>query len=324
MYSRIKWGQFLRYEGVQDRPAPHTLLDTSQSAVREADPVWSSRCGLEPRWALDGTPGGAQPHHTSTAVSHCVTGHVTRVSEVVASPSSSRRVNLQPPPEQPEAERSLTWAVHGAAVLLSQRACLRSERGRYGACECAAAAAAAAAAPSADTEAAVSSAIDQLQRFIAIVTGLFLVGPQQAHYTPKKEGIKDKRIPKRRSRLRRATTATATAAASAAAAAAAAASPAPTAGCTTCPRRRGRPVSSAFCWRRYSAERSFSLPLPLSCSLSLPPSVFLSPPLFSAAPHFTTTLLLLLLLLLLSLWSWLSPAHSPGGDVSAASIIHIL
>lgn len=73
---------------------------------------------------------------------------------------------------------SPTWAVHGAVVVLSQRACLLSDCGRDGARECAAAAAAAA--PSADTE-AISAAIDQLQTFVAIVIALFLVGPQQAH-----------------------------------------------------------------------------------------------------------------------------------------------
>lgn len=69
---------------------------------------------------------------------------------------------------------SPTCAVHGAVVVLSQRARPLSD----GARECAAAAAAAA--PSADTE-AVSAAIDQLQTFVAIVSALLLVGPQQAH-----------------------------------------------------------------------------------------------------------------------------------------------
>lgn len=128
--------------------------------------------------------------------------------------------------------RSPTWAVHGAAVLLSQRVCLWSKGGRSGAWECGASAAA----PSADTE-AFSAAIDQLQRFIAIVTGLFLVGPQQAHYQMACTKRKSRQKPRRRSRLVAATNATAAAAATRAAAAA---------GCTTCPRRRGRPASSVF------------------------------------------------------------------------------
>lgn len=65
-----------------------------------------------------------------------------------------------------------TWAVHGAAVLLSQRGRFWSKGGRDGASK----SEWTAAAPSADTE-AISAAIDQLQRFIAIVTALFLVGP---------------------------------------------------------------------------------------------------------------------------------------------------
>lgn len=57
-----------------------------------------------------------------------------------------------------------TWAVHGAVVVLSRRACLTDAEG-YRRQSTAAAAAGA----------EVSAAIDQLQRFVAIVTALFLV-----------------------------------------------------------------------------------------------------------------------------------------------------
>lgn len=56
-----------------------------------------------------------------------------------------------------------TWAVHGAVVVLSRRACLTDAEG-YRRQSTAAAAGA-----------EVSAAIDQLQRFVAIVTALFLV-----------------------------------------------------------------------------------------------------------------------------------------------------
>lgn len=58
-----------------------------------------------------------------------------------------------------------TWAVHGAVVVLSRRACLRAAEGYRRQT------ASAASSPGAE----VSAAIDQLQRFVAIITALFLV-----------------------------------------------------------------------------------------------------------------------------------------------------